>query len=246
MIDISIAKQLTPSKKLDINIQIEQGCFLGLSGVSGSGKTSLLRVIAGLDEADGSIIAQGTYWLGGTKPRTVQSRNIGAIFQDYSLFPNMTVIENLLFFNNDIKLADKLLGMTSISELGDQYPSEISGGEQQRVALCRAMMRRPKLLLLDEPLSALDRKTRLQVQEIIKHLHSEFGATTIMTSHDTSELHKLSDRIITIDNGQIISDELPQETTHPRGEFLEFVSSDNEKYAIILIDNKKVKVRMPT
>ncbi len=246
MISISIAKQLSREKKLDINIELEQGTFLGLSGPSGSGKTSLLRVIAGLDEAKGSVVVQGAYWLGGSKPCTIQHRDVGAVFQDYSLFPNMSVIENLLFFNDDIVLANKLLKMTSIIDLKRAYPSDISGGEQQRVALCRAMINRPKLLLLDEPLSALDTKTRFEIQSVIRLMHDEFGATTIMTSHDKSELHRLSDRVLTIDNGVVVSDEISSPESELTGELLELISIDDEEYAIILVDNKKVKVRMQT
>ena len=154
----------------------------------------------------------------------------------------MTVMQNLLFFSNDKSLAEKLLMMTNIKDLANRYPMTLSGGEQQRVALCRAMMNRPKLLLLDEPLSALDSKTKHEVQEGIAQLHHEFGATIIMTSHDTKELHRLAERIITIESGRIISDELAYADETTRGELLELTTNGDKREAIILVDNKKIKV----
>ncbi|GKT31793.1 molybdenum ABC transporter ATP-binding protein, partial [Aduncisulcus paluster] len=165
-----------------------EGDFVALAGQSGSGKTTLLRILAGLEEAQGTIQVGDESWLDDTKSLPVQKRKIGFVFQDYALFPNMSVEENLLYVTKDKLLADKLLEMIELSELRDRFPNTLSGGQKQRVSLCRAMMNKPKLLLMDEPLSALDPNMRTKLQYEILTLHKEFGTTTIMVSHDPSEI----------------------------------------------------------
>jgi molybdate transport system ATP-binding protein len=123
----------------------------------------------------------------------------------------MSVEKNLLFVNKDKILANKLLEMTNLKELKDRYPSSLSGGQKQRVSLCRAMMGEPRLLLLDEPLSALDPAMRTKLQDDILALHKEFGTTTLMVSHEPSEMYKLSNRVIIIKNGKIVKDGTPKE-----------------------------------
>jgi molybdate transport system ATP-binding protein len=135
-----------------------------------------------------------------------QKREIGFVFQDYALFPNMSVEENLLFVKDDKLLSEKLLQMTELSALKDRLPNTLSGGQQQRVSLCRAMMNRPKLLLMDEPLSALDPEMRTKLQNEIVTLHKEFGTTTIMVSHDPSEIYRLAKRVIVLDLGKVVND----------------------------------------
>ena len=159
MININISKQLHGSSgqmDLKLNLDIKEGDFVALSGKSGSGKTTLLRILAGLEEAQGSIKVADEQWLDGKRSLAPQKRKIGYVFQDYALFPNMSVEENLLFVTKDRVLSDHLLEMTELDELKNRLPNTLSGGQQQRVSLCRAMMNRPKLLLMDEPLSALD------------------------------------------------------------------------------------------
>lgn len=209
MINIDINKNLHGSNgemDLSVNLEIKENDFLALTGKSGSGKTTLLRILAGLEEADGEIIIGDEIWLNGKFSLPVQKREIGFVFQDYALFPNMSVEENLLYVNKDIALSNKLLNMTELNELKGRLPNTLSGGQKQRVSLCRALINRPKLLLMDEPLSALDPSMRIKLQNEILTLHKEFGTTTIMVSHDPSEIYNLSNRVIVLESGKVIND----------------------------------------
>jgi len=213
MIDIEIQKLLHGKHgqmQLDVDISIQEGAFLVLMGESGSGKTTLLRILSGLVEAEGSISVAGNEWLGKKHTLPPQQREIGFVFQDYALFDNMTVEENLLFVNNDKALALELLKMTELTGLSKRNVKGLSGGQKQRVSLCRAMMRRPKLLLMDEPLSAIDPAMRSKLQEEILKLHKTFQTTTIMVSHDTNASYMLADRIIVLDEGKIVGDGSPE------------------------------------
>jgi molybdate transport system ATP-binding protein len=254
MIKIDINKKLHGSSgemDLNVNLEIKQGDFIALAGQSGSGKTTLLRILAGLEEAKGTIKVGDEVWQDGKKVLPVQKRKIGFVFQDYALFPNMSVIDNLLFVQKDRALAEKLLEMTELSELKDRLPNTLSGGQKQRVSLCRAMMNRPKLLLMDEPLSALDPSMRTKLQNEILLLHKEFGTTTIMVSHDPSEIYRLSHRVILLDLGKIIDDGAPRDvllkTTGSQkfsfeGELLEIIKVDVISVAIISIGQQLVEV----
>jgi len=254
MIHIDINKQLHGSNgtmNLDVRVDIEQGEFVALSGQSGSGKTTLLRVLAGLEEAQGSIKVDGNVWLDKKESLAVQKREIGFVFQEYALFANMSVEENLLFVNKDKTLAKKLLEMTELDELKHRGIKSLSGGQKQRVSLCRAFMSRPKLLLMDEPLSALDPSMRSKLQDEILALHREFGTTTIMVSHDPSEMYKLSTRTIVLSQGKIIQDATPKEVLLKTsgsskfsfdGELLEIVKIDVIYVAIISIGQQLVEV----
>jgi len=209
MIKIDIQKQLHGSNGdmlLDVDLEIKKGDFIALSGLSGSGKTTLLRILAGLEEAKGKIEIDNNTWLDEKIKLPTQKREIGFVFQDYALFPNMTVLENLLFVKKDLELANHLLDITELSELKKRVPSTLSGGQKQRVSLCRALMNKPKLLLMDEPLSALDPNMRTKLQNEILSLHKEFQTTTIMVSHDPSEIYRLSNRVVVLNQGKIIDD----------------------------------------
>lgn len=196
---------------LDVNLEIQKGEFVALMGKSGSGKTTLLRVLAGLEKAEGKIAVENIIWLHRQKMLPPQQREIGFIFQDYALFDNMSVEENLLFVNDDEVLARRLLDMTELTALAYRNVKGLSGGQKQRVSLCRAMMKKPKLLLMDEPLSALDPAMRTKLQDEILKLHQTFGTTTIMVSHDTDASYHLADRILVLDQGKIIADGTPKE-----------------------------------
>lgn len=196
---------------LDVNLEIQKGEFVALMGKSGSGKTTLLRVLAGLEKAEGKIAVENIIWLHRQKMLPPQQREIGFIFQDYALFDNMSVEENLLFVNDDEVLARRLLDMTELTALAYRNVKGLSGGQKQRVSLCRAMMKKPKLLLMDEPLSALDTAMRTKLQDEILKLHQTFGTTTIMVSHDTDASYHLADRILVLDQGKIIADGTPKE-----------------------------------
>ncbi len=214
MIQIDIHKRLHGAHgnmDLDVNLEIQKGEFIALMGESGSGKTTLLRVLAGLENAKGDISVEDVLWLGDQKMLPPQQREIGFIFQDYALFDHMNVEENLLFVNNDKVLAQRLLEMTELSRLSHRNVKGLSGGQKQRVSLCRAMMKQPKLLLMDEPLSALDPAMRTKLQDEILKLHETFGTTTIMVSHDADASYHLADRIWVLDQGKIIADGHPEE-----------------------------------
>ena len=254
MIQIDISKKLHGSNglmDLKLDLEINEGDFVALSGKSGSGKTTLLRILAGLEEAEGSIKVANELWLNGKKSLAPQKRKIGYVFQEYALFPNMTVEENLLFVTKDKALADHLLEMTELDALKNRLPNSLSGGQQQRVSLCRAMMNRPKLLLMDEPLSALDPSMRTKLQNEILTLHKEFGTTTIMVSHDPSEIYRLASRVLVLDQGKIINDGNPKDVLLKtqgsqkfsfEGELLDITKVDVIYIAIVSIGQQLVEV----
>ena len=239
MISLNIKKELHGSNgvmNLDINLSLQNGEFVALSGDSGSGKTTLLRVLAGLEEAFGEIIVDGEIWLNENIKKPIQKRDIGFVFQDYALFPNLSVIDNLLYVKKDKDLAKQLLSLTDLYELKNRYPSSLSGGQKQRVSLCRALMKRPKILLMDEPLSALDPHMRLKLQDEILTLHKEFETTTIMVSHDPSEMYKLASRVLVLKDGKIIDDGLPKDI------LLKTQGSQKFSFEGVLLDIIKVDV----
>ena len=254
MIKIDIKKRLHGSSgdmNLEVNLDIKEGEFLALAGQSGSGKTTLLRILAGLEDCDGIIQVGDETWLDSTSSLVTQKRGIGFVFQDYALFENMSVLENLLFVKKDEELANHLLGITELRELKSRAPSTLSGGQKQRVSLCRAMMNRPKLLLMDEPLSALDPAMRTKLQNEILTLHKEFGTTTIMVSHDPSEIYRLSNRAVVLENGKIVNDGSPKDVLLKtsgsqkfsfEGELLDIVKVDVINIAIVSIGQQLVEV----
>lgn len=254
MISLNIKKELHGSNgvmNLDINLSLQNGEFVALSGVSGSGKTTLLRVLAGLEEAFGEIIVDGEIWLNEKIKKPIQKRDIGFVFQDYALFPNLSVIDNLLYVKKDKDLAKQLLSLTDLYELKNRYPNSLSGGQKQRVSLCRALMKRPKILLMDEPLSALDSHMRLKLQDEILTLHKEFKTTTIMVSHDPSEMYKLASRVLVLKDGKIIDDGLPKDILLKtqgsqkfsfEGEILDIIKVDVINIAIVAIGQQIVEV----
>ena len=206
MLYVNIKKHLHGSNgdmELACEFEIKKNDFLAITGPSGSGKTTLLRIIAGLEEASGEIRVDNEVWLDSTKTLPPQKRKVGFVFQDYALFPNMNVEENLLYVNNDKHLANELLEMVDMINLKKRYPSTLSGGQKQRVALIRALMRKPKLLLMDEPFSALDITMREKLQKDILKLHKKFNLTTIMISHSPAEIYKLANKAFFLKNGKI-------------------------------------------
>lgn len=254
MIQINIDKKLYGANgemDLAVNLDIVQGDFVALAGQSGSGKTTLLRILAGLEDASGTIKVANEVWLKGKKSLPVQKRKIGFVFQDYALFSNMSVLQNLLFVQKDKELADKLLRITELGELQERLPNTLSGGQKQRVSLCRALMNRPKLLLMDEPLSALDPIMRTKLQQEILTLHKEFGTTTIMVSHDPSEIYRLATRVVVLNLGKIINDgrskEVLLKTSGSQkfsfsGELLDIMKVDVINVAIVSIGQQLVEV----
>ncbi|MBU3014938.1 ATP-binding cassette domain-containing protein [Poseidonibacter lekithochrous] len=254
MIKIDINKKLhgsNGSMTLDINLDIKKGDFIALSGLSGSGKTTLLRIIAGLEEASGKISVDNDIWLDGKDSLSIQKRQIGFVFQNYALFDNMSVEDNLLYVKKDKKLSSKLLDITELSSLAKRSTNTLSGGQKQRISLCRALMNNPKLLLMDEPLSALDPNMRLKLQNEILRLHNEFNTTTIMVSHEPSEIYRLANRVLVMEQGKIIKDgnatEILLKTSGSQkfsfeGEILDIIKTDVVYIAIIAIGQQLVEV----
>ncbi len=254
MLSININKKLHGSQgdmELDVNLEIKEGEFLAVSGKSGSGKTTLLRILAGLEESKGRIKFSNKIWQDETNFLVSQKRKIGFVFQEYALFENMSVRDNLLYVKRDKKLCTKLLEMTELSELKDKMPNTLSGGQKQRVSLCRAMMQKPKLLLMDEPLSALDTQIRKKLQQEILALHREFEMTTIMVSHEPSEIYRLASRVVILDQGKLINDGTPKDILLRQsgsqkfsfeGELLEIVKVDVIFIAVIAIGQQVVEV----
>ena len=254
MIKIDISKKLHGANgemDLKVNLEIKQGEFVALAGLSGSGKTTLLRILAGLEEANGTININNNLWLDNKFCLSSQKREIGFVFQDYALFPNFSVLDNLLYVNKDKELANYLLKMTELEELKNRFPQTLSGGQKQRVSLCRALMNRPKILLMDEPLSALDSEMRTKLQNEILTLHKEFETTTIMVSHDPSEIYRLANRVVTLNFGEIINDGLPKDILLKtkgsqkfsfEGELLDIIKVDVIHVAIVSIGQQLVEV----
>lgn len=195
---------------LNVQLQINSGDFIALSGASGSGKTTLLRIIAGLSHADqGEILLGDETWFSSSSKTNLipQQRSVGFVFQDYALFPNMTITEQLEFVvgKGDVRIGSVLESL-ELTALKDRKPQQLSGGQQQRLALARAIIRQPRLLLMDEPLSALDDSLRIRLRQFIARTHEENQITTIMVTHDKAEAFSLADRFLELKNGKIIRD----------------------------------------
>ncbi|MBR4462804.1 MAG: ABC transporter ATP-binding protein [Erysipelotrichaceae bacterium] len=192
----------------DLSLDIKEGEFFTLLGPSGCGKTTLLRMIAGFNSIEG-----GDFYFGDTRINDMDpaKRNIGMVFQNYAIFPNMTVEKNVAFGLKNRKLpaeeiaskTDQFLKLMKIDEYRDRMPERLSGGQQQRVALARALAITPDVLLMDEPLSNLDAKLRVEMRTVIKQIQNEVGITTVYVTHDQEEAMAVSDRIAVMNNGDI-------------------------------------------
>jgi molybdate transport system ATP-binding protein len=211
VIHIDIEKtMLTANGKVNlaINTTIPMGELVALFGPSGAGKTTFLRILAGLEKPDKGMVKFGqNVWFDSAKGINIvpQNRNIGLMFQDYALFPNMTVEQNILYALsvNNSKMISELLDVFGLTEFRKRKPNGLSGGQKQRVALARALARAPNLLLLDEPLSALDAEMRTFLQNHISAMHQLSGTTIIMVSHDLNEVFRLATHVLCIENGVI-------------------------------------------
>ena len=191
----------------DFNLAVEKGKFISFLGSSGCGKTTVLRMIAGFETPNSGAIEIAGKDVVNLKPN---QRNIGMVFQAYALFPNMTVAQNVAF---GLRVAGKskaeidatvkeMLGLIRLAHLADRYPYQMSGGQQQRVALARALATKPQVLLLDEPLSALDAKIRISLREEIRAIQQKLGITTVFVTHDQEEALSISDRIVVMHEGR--------------------------------------------
>jgi len=204
------------TKTLEVNTEIETQELLCLFGHSGAGKTTLLRILAGLTKPDkGRIVFDDTVWFDSDKKINLppQKRNVGFMFQDYALFPNMSVERNISFAQKekDMHEVEKLISLFDLQSLKKQKPDKLSGGQKQRVALARALAAKPTLLMLDEPLSALDWDMRTELQDEIIKAHLLLNTVTLLVSHDIQEVHKVASSVIMLKNGEVIKRGVPAE-----------------------------------
>lgn len=212
MIELDIKKKINTVDGdilLDVAMKIAPGEFACIYGDSGTGKTTLLRILAGLENvATGYVKANAGTWFDDELNINIppQMRNTGFVTQNPSLFPNMNVLENILYGVGkkvDKDYLEYLLIQCGVECFKERKPQKLSGGQQQRVALIRALIRKPALLLLDEPFSALDVKTRQNLQDLVVRIHKMIGVTTLMVSHDTSEISKVAQKVFILDKGKI-------------------------------------------
>jgi molybdate transport system ATP-binding protein len=261
MMQFAIHKKLNAANEimhLDISHVIKEGEFVSINGASGAGKTSLLRIIAGFLNPDkGKIIFKNEVWFDAEKKINIapQKRKVGFVFQDYALFPNMTVKENLLFAlrkGEEQKIVFELMEIMEIENLTNRNVQTLSGGQKQRVALARALVRKPELLLLDEPLSAIDVALRLKLQDIISTIHHQYHLTTIIVSHDISEIIRLSDKTISLENGAIKKYGDPaalfsfnnEKQLQLKGEIIAIIKEDELNFMLqILVVNQVLKIK---
>lgn len=242
---------------LDVCFEVGAGEFIALFGPSGAGKTTLLRCLAGLETPDDGLIEiAGECWFDGAARFNLATprRQVGYMFQDYALFPNMTARGNLEFAlrkGADKKRVEELIEMMELGDLQGRKPDTLSGGQKQRLALARTLVSAPRLMLLDEPLSALDPAIRLRLQDEILRLQRYFGITTVLVSHDVGEVYKLASRVISMENGRIVQQGTPAEVFgsahtsgkfHFTGEVLAIEQADVVFAVTVLVGNQLVRV----
>ena len=210
----------------DVSVDVDSGSLVALLGPSGSGKSTLLRLIAGLEESDA-----GRIWITGEEAtgRSVQDRQVGFVFQHFALFKHRTVRQNVAFglelrrWKHDAirRRVDELLELVQLQGLGSRYPSQLSGGQRQRVALARALAVQPRVLLLDEPFSALDAKVRKELRAWLRTLHDEMHVTTVIVTHDQEEAMEVADKIVVMNHGKVEQIGTPAEIyDHPATPFV--------------------------
>lgn len=255
MIEIFLEKRLHGTEGemiLNFHQNIENQGFIALFGKSGAGKTSILRMLAGLMQADkGRIMVNDTVWLDTTRKVnwSPQKRQVGFVFQDYTLFPNMTVEENLKFAlrkNQNAKVIEELIELIELEGLKKRYPITLSGGQQQRVALARALVQQPRLLLLDEPLSALDREMREKLQNYLLEIHERYQLTTILVSHDEAEIVKMADKILVLEGGEVVKSGRVKEIFWKKNSVIipEKAYSSKVHAKVLSVENQVVKLKI--
>jgi putative spermidine/putrescine transport system ATP-binding protein len=232
----------------DFRLDIEPGEFVSLLGPSGCGKTTALRILAGFERADGGVVR-----VGGNDVTSVPAhrRNMGMVFQSYSLFPNLTVAGNVEYGLRTRRIdapvrrqrVGEMLELVELGGLAQRYPHQLSGGQQQRVALARALAVQPEVLLLDEPLSALDARVRLTLRDEIRRIQQALGITTLFVTHDQEEALGISDRVGVMSNGRLEQIDRPAEVYgRPVNAFVaRFVGSMNELPGVVL-DERAIRI----
>jgi len=235
-----------------MNLGVEPGAFVTLLGPSGCGKTTTLRMVAGLAApTEGDILIKGAR----VNDVPIHRRNLGLVFQNYALFPHKTVFDNVAFGLKYRKVGKaeiakrvrRALELVQLPQMVDRYPSQLSGGQQQRIALARAVVVEPDVLLLDEPLSALDANLREEMRVELKKIQHQLGITTIFVTHDQSEALAMSDTIIVMNNGRIEQEGSPQDVyNRPRSEFVaRFLGNSNLLDGrIVAYDTDEVRIEV--
>ena len=219
----------------DLNLTIEKGEFVTMLGPSGSGKTTCLMMLAGFETATHGVIKLGGKPINNIPPH---KRGIGMVFQNYALFPHMTVNENLSFplevrglnkTDREKKVAN-ILDMVQMGEFSGRRPAQLSGGQQQRIALARSLVFEPDLVLMDEPLGALDKQLREHMQYEIKHIHDRLGVTVVYVTHDQAEALTMSDRVAVFEDGRILQLATPEDLyERPDNAFVaQFIGENNK------------------
>src|SRR5690554_4396358 len=242
----------------ELDLKIPAGSFFALLGPSGCGKTTTLRLVAGLEEATAGRILIGGKDVTATKP---YQRPVNTVFQSYALFPHMTILENVAFGLKRRKIADatqkahEALELVELGHLAQRKPGQLSGGQQQRVALARAVVNRPAVLLLDEPLGALDLKLRRQMQLELKHIQEEVGLTFVHVTHDQEEAMTMADTVAVMNEGRIEQLGPPEELYElPRTAFVaNFLGQSNLLHGTVVassaraidVDVSGFRVRVP-
>jgi putative spermidine/putrescine transport system ATP-binding protein len=236
----------------DLSLRIEPGEFVAILGPSGCGKTTTLRLIAGFERPDaGRIVIDGQE----VTEVPPQRRNIGVVFQSYALFPHMTVAQNVAFGLEMRRMARTeveaavagVLALVRLGELAGRYPNQLSGGQQQRVALARALAIRPRLLLLDEPLSNLDAKLRDDMREEIRRIQREVGITAVFVTHDQSEAFALADRVAVMDRGRLqqIAEPTSIYQRPANATVASFIGQANVWDGVVLaVDGERIRVKL--
>ena len=236
----------------DLNLEVYKGEFLTLLGSSGCGKTTTLRMIAGFEtQSSGEIYVEGKE----VRDEEPYEREVNTVFQNYALFPHMTIFENVAFGlnmkkmpKNEIKKkVSEMLELVQLEGFENRKPDQLSGGQKQRIAIARALINEPKVLLLDEPLGALDLKLRKQMQFELKRLQKKIGITFIYVTHDQEEALTMSDRIAIMNNGNLEQLDVPREIyENPKTEFVaDFIGETNMFYGMVdKTDNGNVSIRL--
>jgi molybdate transport system ATP-binding protein len=258
MIEVELRKKLNEGQmELNISFGMRKDEIITLFGDSGAGKTSVLRMLCGLMKPDsGRISVGGSFWYDSTKNSFLspQKRKAGMVFQDYALFPNLSVYQNLKYAlprSAPRSGIEEIIEITELEDIRDRNPSKLSGGQKQRVALARALINQPELLLLDEPLSALDTQLRRKLQDLILKIHHEFDLPIILVSHEVNEIFRMSDRVIRMEEGKVTDSGKPLDIFTRRnisgkfqftGEIIDIRQEDVVWILTIMIGNQPVKV----